>query len=111
MQILCQLQAFGTGGSRVDLNFCLCQELSHHFQVHVIIVYYQDMCFRCLETLSVVFPVMYFGTGCQCECSQFLIIHNILLQHNQEGGAFGIDTVDADLSAHKFHKLVDNAES
>ena len=69
------------------------------------------MCVWCLKTLLILFTSVGFYTGGQSKGSKFLIFHNVLIQCNNKGGTFGVDAVDTDLSAHQFHKLMDDAKS
>ena len=68
------------------------------------------MCFRSLKTLPVLFTIARLHTGSQRKLTQFFIINNILIQHNNKSGSLGINTVDADLASHQFYKLMNNAK-
>ena len=68
------------------------------------------MCLRCLKTLLILCSFAGSCTGIQSKGAKFLILHNVLFQSNKEGGTFGIDAVDADLSSHQFHQLMNNTQ-
>ena len=85
MLILSQLQAFGAAEGRVNLNLGIREQLAYHFQIHFIVVNHEQAGFRSLKALMVLFPFMDFGAGSKGESSQFMIIYNVLFQHDKEG--------------------------
>ncbi len=64
---------------------------------------------RRLKALLILLALMNLGPGSQCKGSKLLVIHNILLQHNNKRRTLGVDTVDTDLTAHQLHQLLNNA--
>ena len=109
--VLGQPQALGAVGGGVDLDLGLQQQLGHHHQVHVVIVHHQDVGVRRLEALAVGLPVAGPGPGGQGEGPKGLLVDDVLVQRDDEGGPLGIDAVHADLAAHQLHQLVDDAQA
>ena len=111
MVVLGQLQALRPAGGQVDLYFRRGQELADHHQVHVVVVHHQDMRVRGLKALLIGVPLVDAGTGREGKGPQRPFVHNVLLQHDDELGAFGVDAVYADLAAHQIHKLLHDAQA
>ena len=65
---------------------------------------------RRLKALLVGLPLVDPGPGGQGKRAQLLFVHDVLLQHDNEGGALGVDAVHADLAAHQLHQLLDDAQ-
>ncbi len=110
MLLLGQGQALGAAAGSVQLDLGGRQQLSHHHQIHVVVVHHQNVGLRGLEALVILLPLVGLDPGCQGKLSQSLVIYNVLLQHYHKGRTSGVDAVDADFAPHQLYQLVDDAQ-
>ena len=82
--VLGQPQALRAAGGRVDLDFCIREQLGYHHQVHVVVVHHENVGLRGLEALAVGLPLVGPRPGGQGKRSQFPLIDDVLVQHDDE---------------------------
>ena len=105
MLCLGHLQTLFAAFRSIYFYFRVRKQLFCHHQVHGVVIYNQQPGLRRLKALLIMGFALFPHTGFQCKYPQLRLIHNLLLQCNQKGGAFGIHTVDADFTPHEVHKL------
>ena len=111
MLVLRQLQTFCAAPRHIQLYLCSGKQLTHHHQVHVVIVHDKDTGIRGFKALLILLTLVQLCAGGKRKHPQLLIIHNILFQHDDKRRTFCIHAVDADFAAHQMHKLLHNAQA
>ena len=107
---VCLFQTFLPALSRINLHLSGAQQFARHHQIHFIIVHNQHFRFGSFKTLFVFFPLIQLALYHEIHGSHRHGIHHLLFHGDSERGAFRIDAVHGNLTAHHFDELFGNGK-